>query len=404
MSTQNPRILYLTNHYPHGPTYGGQIRALNIARLLRQSGQLRVAVVANSDPDGESLARTRDEFDLAAAIRLRPQRISGTGQRLRHELDPWYPNTHGWRLDAKDAAQVRQLVSEHDLVWVHGLFTANHAGIRQCPHALLDIDDIFSRYYRSALRHSKSPKERLRNARHYFLWKRRETVLFERFRALAVCSEPDRDYLGGGENIHVIPNGYEPPRERADRRPADPPRIGFIGTLNYPPNAEGIDWFISEVWPVVKKAVPAARLRLVGDASSSASTARGPDIDRLGFVEDAEAEMASWHMSIVPVRVGGGTRVKIAEAFSRRCPVVSTTWGAFGYELSPGKELLLADDPRQFGKACISILNDPNLAQELAENAWEQYQRNWTWEAIRPRVDAAVESCLRRNRDCLIPT
>jgi glycosyltransferase involved in cell wall biosynthesis len=132
----------------------------------------------------------------------------------------------------------------------------------------------------------------------------------------------------------------------------------------------------------------------MGDGTDSFTEADSADIDGLGWVGDSQQEIATWSLTIVPIRFGGGTRIKIAEAFSRKCPVVSTRLGAFGYDLRSGDELLLADDPRAFADACLAILTNKQLGEQLTERAWKKYAANWTWSAIGPKVEAAVEHCL----------
>ena len=101
---------------------------------------------------------------------------------------------------------------------------------------------------------------------------------------------------------------------------------------------------------------------------------------------------------IVPIRIGAGTRGKIAHAFGRKCPVVSTTLGAYGYEVTDMREIILADSPAAFARACVTTIQEPALAAEIAERAWQRFLQQWTWEAIRPRVWAAAEDCLTVNR------
>ena len=98
---------------------------------------------------------------------------------------------------------------------------------------------------------------------------------------------------------------------------------------------------------------------------------------------------------IVPVRCGAGTRVKIVEAFSKKCPVVSTKLGAFGYEVLSGEDILLADDPRGFASACVLLLRDTSLGAKLSENAWNKFLHKWTWDSIGETVFDAVEKSQR---------
>jgi len=212
-----------------------------------------------------------------------------------------------------------------------------------------------------------------------------------------VCSDADRKHLGFENMTHVIPNGFTLPPEEPLRREAKPARIGFIGTFEYPPNCASIQWFAKECWPRIKQQVPDARLRLVGKGSDGPLKPEGADIDGLGWVKDAAAEMATWSVMAVPVQMGTGTRVKIAEGFSRKCPIVSTLLGAYGYEASNGRELLLADSSEDFANACVKVIRQPEEAAEMAERAWQCFRKKWTWDCIRPRILATAEDCLRRS-------
>jgi glycosyltransferase involved in cell wall biosynthesis len=152
---------------------------------------------------------------------------------------------------------------------------------------------------------------------------------------------------------------------------------------------------VKDCWPLIKRDVPDARLRIIGKGSETDLKPGGPDIDGLGWVSDMIDEFASWSLMIVPIRLGAGTRVKIAQAFSLKCPVVSTSFGAYGYDVDDKVELLLADTATTFAQACVRTIREPNEANEMANRAWGRFLRQWTWDAIAPRVRAAAEDCLR---------
>jgi polysaccharide biosynthesis protein PslH len=217
-----------------------------------------------------------------------------------------------------------------------------------------------------------------------------------------VCSEPDRQLLGGGDRIHVIPNGYTSPTSPPERVPVSPARIGFVGNFGHAPNRDGIQWFIREVWPQLLRAHPTLRLRLAGGGAGGLECLPAGQVDTLDWVEDLEAEMATWSLAVVPIRFGGGTRVKLAEAFSRKCPVVSTPIGAFGYEVENRRELLLAETPAEFATACSNLLNDPAAASWMAERAWMRFLDNWTWEAQFTKVATAAASVLESSNGDII--
>jgi glycosyltransferase involved in cell wall biosynthesis len=163
------------------------------------------------------------------------------------------------------------------------------------------------------------------------------------------------------------------------------------------PNEEGIKWFVREVWHKIKRDFPDAQLRLVGRGSQGHLTSLGPDITGLGWLEDPADEIASWSAMIVPIKVGAGTRVKVAEGFARRCPVVATTIGAFGYDVENGREALLADHADDFASACMLLLRNPGFGEALAERAHKRFLERWTWVSFEPSVGAAIHQCLARS-------
>jgi glycosyltransferase involved in cell wall biosynthesis len=226
---------------------------------------------------------------------------------------------------------------------------------------------------------------------------RREQLLSNRFTVVAVCSEEDRSYLYLPGPVHVIPNGFESFDDQPVRRIVDPPRIGFIGGLDYEPNADAIRWFVDRCWPEIKRQHRGIQLRVVGKENSWLLSLRDDDIHGLGYMPDAAEEIATWSAMIVPVRQGAGTRVKVAEGLSRKVPIVTTSLGRYGYTAKNGVELLIADSPRDFARACLDILQDRKFADQIAERGYQRFRDEWSWDAIRPRIWAAAEDCLRRS-------
>jgi glycosyltransferase involved in cell wall biosynthesis len=275
------------------------------------------------------------------------------------------------------------------------------------PRSILDIDDLESRYERSKFGVGGDLLERFLTIRRQFAWRRREKLFGERFTVVTVCSEGDKEYLrrlGLQIPIYVIPNGFERPSVEPNRNVTLPPKIGFLGPFDYFPNREGIEWFVKRCWPRVKHQVPDVRLRLVGPGSDGPLKPQGTDIDGLGWLPGLSEEINTWSLMIVPIRVGGGTRVKIAQAFSQKCPVVSTGLGAYGYSVRNGYELYLADSAEAFANACITVIREPEKAAHMAERAWCRFLAKWTWEALHPAVWAAAEECMRRRDGNLTPS
>jgi len=396
--TRRPRILYLSPCWPHAPAHGGQLRALHIGRALRQVGDVRLVIVAADAPDDTTLRRTREEFDLRGEIPADPPRGKAWPHRLARAFDPRVAHAHGIIARPGSSRLLAPLLAETDLVWFGRLRTASVFDRWQWPGSVVDIDDLPSAQAEAEALSAPGAGRLVNAIFQRWVALRRQRLLPERFTVLAVTSEQDRAGLPEEAAVHVIPNGFDRPCVEPHRRPAIPPRLGFIGLLDHEPNREGLDWFCSRCWPEISARLPGVRLRVVGAGSESARRPAVAGVDGLGWVANPAMEMATWSALIVPIRTGGGTRIKILDGFSRMCPVVSTSFGARGYDLTHGRELLLADTPRSFTQACVQIALDPVGATAMADRAWGRFLGEWTWDAITPRVWGAVEDCLSRSR------
>jgi glycosyltransferase involved in cell wall biosynthesis len=398
--TNSPRILYVSQTLPQKADFGGEMRCLNVARALREMGSVEVVILDEEHRNGNLIAEPGCEFPFAYTldVKLRPNKtLIG---KIRSMLDPRSDYPHGCGVEDDAMRRVLRSLKDFDLVWFVRLRSADMFPNTAWPCSVVDVDDLLSTYERATLQVGGGPRERLSALRNLFSWQRREKLLGHRFTVLTVCSEEDRQYLkqlGVEAPIHVIPNGFEIPQAKPVRSPAVPSRIGFIGLFDYFPNRDGIDWFVSKCWPRIKCHVPDARLRLVGQDSNGVLERFGPDIDRLGWLANPSDEIKTWSAMVVPIRVGSGTRIKIAHAFSQKCPIVSTTLGAYGYGAVDGREMYLADSGEAFSNACIKVICEPEKAAQMAERAWCQFLEKWTWDAIRPMVWAAAEDCLRLN-------
>lgn len=395
----SPRILYVCSHCPFAPRSGSQQRTLQIGRLLKRIGPVSMVLTSLAKWSDGELRQTAEEFDLRLVSRFLATPIEGPRQRLRRELDPAYLNTHGFGVTAEEAATLQDLVREHDIVWIHTIRLANAFRFSRLANSVLDLDDVQSCYWRQVARTTASWKQALIARRLVWQWQRRERQALTRFSTLAVCSREDRAYLGDDPRIHVVPNGFDLPAAGGNRRPdPHPPRLGIIGSFAFLPNVDGLRWFLGDVWHHVKQSVPNAELRLIGAESERLAAAAGDaSVTGLGYVEDPTREIETWSAFIVPLRLGAGTRVKIAESFARGCATISTSLGAFGYPVRDGEEILIADTALDFADACRSLLVDPERRERLGRAGRNFFLANLSWDAIEPAVRATVDSCLTRG-------
>ena len=208
------------------------------------------------------------------------------------------------------------------------------------------------------------------------------------------CSEEDRTYLGG-DHVVVVPNGYERSGEMVGRiEVSQPPMILIQGSLQYRPNADGVEFFARDVMPKIRRKLPGAKLVTAGaiDPDVADSLARYPGLECLGFVERMEDVLAEADLVVAPLRLGGGTRIKILEAFAHSIPVVATTVGAEGLEVRSGRDLLIADTADELAAACLGLLGNRELRAELTRNALDLVEREYSWPRIRADFEKFVVS------------
>jgi glycosyltransferase involved in cell wall biosynthesis len=221
-----------------------------------------------------------------------------------------------------------------------------------------------------------------------------ETETLPLFDRVYVCAEGDVVRLPWHvrSRVTVLPNVLPMPAPLPPAPEEEAVEILFVGTLDYFPNAEGIAWFAREVLPAIRKRTrrPVA-LRIVGRGSSPLVTglAALPGVELVGYAPDVREWYARCRIVVVPIRAGGGTRIKVLEAFALRRPVVATTIGAEGIDVRDGEQLLVADDSKAFAERCIRLIEEPGLGERLVANAYALFSARYELEALTTIVEAA---------------
>ncbi|MFI5324416.1 MAG: glycosyltransferase, partial [Thermodesulfobacteriota bacterium] len=206
-----------------------------------------------------------------------------------------------------------------------------------------------------------------------------------------VCSEKDRVYIAKNfRQSHVvrIPNAVSIP---VLLPPVDEKTILFIGSL-YTPNMHAADFLVKKIWPYVYREVPDAKLIIAGIPADKLDIdiSEAPGVEITGFVDDLDRLYGRSRIIATPIFVGGGTRIKIIEAAAYGKPIVSTTIGMEGIDLSPGIEILIRDNPKKFAEDCIRLLRDPDMCKEIGSAARKKvillYDRNTVLKLVRDRI------------------
>jgi glycosyltransferase involved in cell wall biosynthesis len=187
----------------------------------------------------------------------------------------------------------------------------------------------------------------------------------------------------GLQRVAVVPNGIDFTEFVPSSRPPVPDTILFSGLMSYYPNQQAVRWFLTEVFPIVLRSRPAARLVVAGAAPPRwLSALAGPRVEVTGFVPDIRPYVARAAVVVAPLLIGGGTRVKILEALAMERPVVSTSVGAEGLDLAHGASVLFADDPETFADSTLAVLEDPRLARQLGSRGRLHVVEHFDWNRI----------------------
>jgi hypothetical protein len=220
-----------------------------------------------------------------------------------------------------------------------------------------------------------------------------------------VCSASDRSHFPADlhPRIHLLPNGAHfdrPAGEAAAAAPEIPHRLLMLGDMGYLPNADGAVWFGERILPLVRARVPEAEVLIVGNHPEERvrALARIPGVQVTGFVPDVEPWIRSAAILLVPIRFGGGTRLKILEALRWERAIVSTSAGCAGLEPVSGKHLLIADGPGPFAEATIGLLGDPERRRRLGRDGRAWAEATYDWTRIGDRLLATVEDVVDHAR------
>ena len=402
MRVGKPRLVFISPVFLFPNDAGGKIRTTNILRGLKGGAfditLLSVATAAQERDWAHEIGTVCDSF-----IAWRPAAKLPKWMRALDLLSNLPVNIAADRTRAGIEA-VRKIAASGNFDVM--VFDFVHSAVLRPPQ--LDCASVCFTHNTEAeilQRHAQqasNPALRWMWSSQYAKMKRFEGAALRRFTAVVAVSERDAKFFARDYGISAaaaIPTGVdldffswcEPPAMSRDITPT----VVFTGSMNWTANIDGIQFFLKEVWPRVLAGCPEARFQVVGrdppaSLISLASTCK--HVEFTGFVDDVRPYVHAAHAFVIPLLVGGGTRIKAFEAMAMGCPVVSTTIGIEGLEVAPDDHYLCQDSPAEFASAVLSLLCDAPLRNGLSQRA-----RHRVEDKFGHRVAAQVfeQICLR---------
>jgi glycosyltransferase involved in cell wall biosynthesis len=399
------KILFLSKRLLFPTDRGGLVRTLNVVRHLSQWHDL--TFLSNQQPGQEEdcLEMTRLGLRL---VTVPWEEVSRSNWRFYRDLawNLFSPDPFNAAKDYDPAlrARARQLLDEaqYDLVVCDFVQMARNAiGIWDGASVLFEHNveaEIFER-------HSRTDEGWIR--RRFMGYQAAKMRRFEgwagrQFTRVVAVSERDKEQYErryGWTNVDVIDTAVDIDYYRPNDCAKQAGTVLFVGSLDWLPNVDGLRWFVAEVWPLVRRDHPEARLRLVGrnPTSEIQSLAEHPGVELVGPVPDTRPWLADSEVSIVPLRIGGGTRLKVFEAMAMGLPVVSTPLGAEGLQVQSGEHLLLAEGAEKVAEAVVRLLRSEELRMALGRAARNLVVTRFSSESVARQFEAvcqrAVEEC-----------
>jgi len=389
-------LLFLSGWFPYPPDNGSKIRILNLLRGL--SGRHRVSLISFYDsPPGErqmealrSLCQDIHGLPSRSFSPCRPRALLGFFSPTPRSL----LDTHSPPMAQAIREQVRKRV--YDLVIASEITMAAYWKAFAPLPALLEDLELGALATGAGLR-AWSPR-RLRRMLTWLKVRRYVAHLLPHFRACTVVSTKEKELLHQVaphyRNVAVIPNGVDLSSYGGIVVERQRKRLIFPGSLTYPANDDAVRFFLKEVLPRILQEEPETSLVITGRFPRQLSPLP-PSVHLTGWVEDVRPWIAGSWVTIVPLRQGGGTRLKVLESLALGTPVVATSKGAEGIEGEAGRHFLLADDPPSLAAAVLRLLRDEALWHSLSEQGRQLVGEKYDWGSVLPRFLDLVEECAR---------
>ncbi len=412
------QVLLISERFPWPLEDGGNLRTFHVLKAISQLHDVTLLCHEPTTQHAQSvkeLERYCRVVTVAAPSKLRT--LVGIAARpwdwqkslfvLKNWSSPLYRES-------------RNLIehSQFDIVHFNHLDTAVFSTKGEWPRSVFDSHNCISEMVEQMSDQQSAGWKRLFYRMESQRLSKSEKTVCENCDVILACSEQDQASflnIAPTANVEVVPNGVDTEKfgQRIELAPPAQtvPRIVFTGAMDYQPNVVAVDWFCKFVFPMVRKQIPNILYQIVG-RSPKESVQRWHDLQELeaaqgcdefsanekvgievtGRVESVVRYLNQASIVVVPLLNGGGTRLKILEAFAANKAVVSTTKGAEGIEAKPDKEILIANEPQAFANAIIRLIRNPTEAKRIGEASQKLASQLYDWRSIGDKVLKAYRS------------
>lgn len=378
---------------------GGDIRSYNIARQLARRHELTFFSYYDGTKDPDYERQLCDCFPGAICIATEKSEGSFLNRGIDYvgRLASPLPYAVGRFACRAVQQKLQELFDEHsfDLAICDFLDAAVNFPLRLSTRSVLFQHNVESEIWRRHAATESNPVKRRMYGVEFKKMERFESRAVRKFHHVIAVSEHDRSLMEAwveGLRITVVPTGVDLEHYKPDfnNNPVSP-IVMFVGAMDWEPNIDAMEYFCRQIWPVVLARMPDARLRIVGrNPGERVHALSAPSVEITGRVSSVAEHLHDAAVVVVPLRIGGGTRLKIYEAMAAGKAVVSTSVGAEGLDVHHGRDIVLADGPDSFSDAVSTLLQD-DLRRQQYERAAAELAAHYDWAVIGDQFGRTLE-------------
>ena len=388
---------------------GGKLRTWHLMRQLARSHDISYVSFADASTTAVDIAGMREVASHVVTI-PRTEAAKGTARfyldAMQYLVDRVPYAVAKYRSAAYRRAVEQLLATQRfDAIVCDFLVpVVNLPDTLPCP-AILFTHNVESEIWRRHVETARNSVSRRLLEAQWRRMRRFERAALGRFDLVLAVSDADRQTFGRlfpdalTAPVHVVSTGVDTAyfAPMSDHQPAKRSHLVFTGSMDWLPNEDGMQYFVREILPLIRQLEPDATLSIIGRSPTPAVRRLANDhgVRVTGSVDDVRPHVAEGSVYVVPLRIGGGTRLKIFEAMAMGKAVVSTTIGAEGLPVTPGQHIVIADEPQQFAEAVVRLVRDDEMRRRLEVEARKLVVERYDWSAVARDFEDALERVCR---------
>jgi glycosyltransferase involved in cell wall biosynthesis len=385
------KILFLSRWFPYPPDNGSRIRVLNLIRGLAKNHEVDLISFAQDPVEAWQIEGIK-QYCHDVSVEKYERRTPTLVEAVRGYVTAM-PRLFQLSINPSIKEKVDQAdqSGKYDLVLASQIEMATYASSWESSKKVLEEVEL-------AVFFEQMVKERnvIRRFRNFLTWSKMKNYVnweISRFDGCTVVSQNELDLLNSVKTnstpVILIPNGVDCQHYRGEYGERDPNTLIYTGSLTYFANYEAVKAFITDIFPIIRRRRPEIRFLITGSTRGVNLTGI-EDVEGVyltGYLPDIRPAIGQAAVNVVPITVGGGTRLKILEALAIGTPVVATSKGAEGLDLIDQEHILIADEPEAFAEQVIFLLDHPEEGRKLVRNSQKLLDEKYDWNVIGCRLE-----------------